>query len=133
MSDRALISLSEEEEGEGKAAAAVLAVCGQEEEEVEHGTALQRKCSECERVHVEAGQNSKKTLSLLAIGILDNNGYHLFSFDNEQWSELPKTIKRPLNNEYLEEINRRAALFNIVPSKAACKQLEEAKDNAVVV
>ena len=90
MSDRDLFSSSEEEEGEGEAAA-VLATCGQEEE-LEHGTASsQPKCSECERVYVEVGQNSKKTLYLLAIGILDNNGNHLFSFDNEPWSELPKT------------------------------------------
>ena len=116
MSDRDLFSLSEdEEEGEGEAAAAVLAACGQEEEEVEHGTASQRKCSECKQVYVEAGQNSKKALYLLAIGTLDNNGNHLFSFNNEPWSELPKTTMRPLNNEYLEEINRRAALFNIIP------------------
>ena len=60
MSDRDLFSLSEEEEGaegEGEAVAAVLAACGQEEE-VEHGTVLQRKCSECKRVYVEVRQNS---------------------------------------------------------------------------
>ena len=118
MLDRDLFSLSEEEEGEGEAA--VLAACGQEEEEVEHGTASQRKCSKCEQVYVEVGQNSKKTLYLLAIGILDNNGNYLFSFDNELWSKLvPKTTMRPLNNEYLEENNRRAALFNIVPRPRA--------------
>jgi hypothetical protein len=68
---------------------------------------------------VEVGQNSKKTLYLLETGILDNNGNHLFSFANEPWSELPKTVIRPLKHEYLEEIYRRAALFNIVPRPRA--------------
>jgi hypothetical protein len=79
-----------------------------------HEAPAQQEYCECQRIYLEA-QNSKKTLHLLAIGLMDQNGADLFSFDNEPWSKLPKTSMRPQNVEYLREINRRAMLYNVQP------------------
>lgn len=57
----------------------------------------------------------KKTLHVLSIGLVIDDGTQLFSFDNEPWSKLPKASMRPQNLEYLREINRRAELYDIVP------------------
>jgi hypothetical protein len=75
--------------------------------------AVQQYCT-CQRVYLEA-QNSKKTLFLLAIGLMDDDGHDIFSFDNEPWSKLPKASMKPQNGEYLREINRRATLYDILP------------------
>ena len=75
--------------------------------------AVQQYCT-CQRVYLEA-QNSKKTLFLLAIGLMDDDGHDVFSFDNEPWSRLPKASMKPQNGEFLREINRRATLYNIQP------------------
>jgi hypothetical protein len=74
---------------------------------------VQQYC-ECQRIYLEA-QNSKKTLRVLSIGLVINDGTQLFSFDNEPWSKLPKASMQPQNLEYLREINRRAELYDIVP------------------
>ncbi len=92
---------------------------GGQEQEQEHAlhslkrTGVQQSC-ECRQINFEA-QNSKKALHVLSIGLVDDDGTHLFSIDNEPWSKLPKASMRPQNLEYLQEINRRAALYDIVP------------------
>ena len=72
-----------------------------------------------QEVYVDSG-NSKKVLYLLSIGLTaddnNNNNAPLFSFDREPWSALGKTsVVRPRNTDYVNEIVRRANLFNIVP------------------
>jgi hypothetical protein len=60
---------------------------------------VQQYC-ECQRIYLEA-QNSKKTLHVLSIGLVFDDGTQPFSFDNELWSKLPKASMRPQNLEYL--------------------------------
>ncbi len=57
---------------------------------------------------------------LLCIGLNQSNSIHqqaeaLFPFKTEPWSLLPKTLMRPKNIDYVNEIVRRATLFNISP------------------
>jgi hypothetical protein len=69
----------------------------------------------CRDVYVDSG-NEKKVLYLLCIGLNRNNDQPLFSFDREPWSVLPKnSLARPRNTDYVNEIKRRADLFNIIP------------------
>ena len=64
---------------------------------------VQQYC-ECQQIYLEA-KNSKKTLHVLAIAqYMDNDGAHLFSFDDKPWSTLPKTSMGLQNCEYLQEI-----------------------------
>lgn len=76
---------------------------------------------ECRRLYVGEGGNSKKILYLLAIGLSDPDdaSRQLFSFDDPPWCTLPKTSMRPRNADYLNEINRRAYRYNILPRPRA--------------
>lgn len=72
-------------------------------------------CCLSQQLYIESG-NNKKVLYLLSIGVRDSNNEPLFSFEREPWSLLPKTsIMRPRNTDYVNEIVRRANLFEIVP------------------
>ena len=67
---------------------------GQEEGQPCHSsqrTGVQQYCK-CQRVYLKA-QNSKKTLHLLCIGLTDDDDNHLFSFEDEPLSKLPKSSK----------------------------------------
>ena len=56
----------------------------------------------------------------MCIGLNCNIEQPLFSFDREPWSILPKnSLVRPRNNDYVNEIKRRADLFNIIPAPRA--------------
>ena len=69
----------------------------------------------CRDVYVDSG-NEKKVLYLLCIGLNRNDDQPLFSFEREPWSVLPKNSSaRPRNTDYVNEIKRRADLFNIIP------------------
>ena len=59
--------------------------------------------------------NEKKVLYLMYIGLNNDNGSPLFSFECEPWSLLPKTALRPKNNDYVKEIARRSNDYNIQP------------------
>ncbi len=71
-----------------------------------------------QEVYVDSG-NSNKVLHLLCIGLTADNinsNAPLFSFNREPWSTLGKTSEvRPQNTDYVNEMVRRANLFNIVP------------------
>ena len=72
-------------------------------------------CCLSQQLYIESG-NNKKVLYLLSIGVRDSNNEPLFSFEREPWSLLPKnSIMRPRNTDYVNEIVRRANLFEIVP------------------
>jgi hypothetical protein len=65
---------------------------------------------QCQQVYEGSG-NEKKVLYLMCIG-LNHNGLPLFSFENEPWSQLPKTsLVRPKNTDYGKEVSRRAILY----------------------
>jgi hypothetical protein len=69
----------------------------------------------CQEIYVDSG-NHKKTLILLCIGLIVNNGdTPLLSLDNEPWSRLPKSSFRPKNTDFVKEIERRANLYNVHP------------------
>jgi hypothetical protein len=69
-------------------------------------------------IYVASG-NEKKVLYLLCIGLNrrgDGNNEPLFSFELEPWSLLPRlSTMRPRNVEYVNEVVRRAKLFNTIP------------------
>ncbi len=70
-----------------------------------------------QEIYVDSG-NSNKVLHLLCIGLTahNNNNAPTFSFDREPWSALGKmSVVRPQNTDYVNEMVRRANLFNIVP------------------
>jgi hypothetical protein len=73
------------------------------------------RCVSQDIVYEDSG-NKKKVLYLLCIG-LNRNKLPLFSFDDEQpWSRLPKTsVVRPQNSHLVQEVSRRAELYNITP------------------
>ena len=73
-------------------------------------------CCVSEQVDVDSG-NEKKILFLLCIGLRNHdNKQPLFSLESEHWSLLPKTsFLCTKNSEYVNEITRRARLFNIAP------------------
>lgn len=73
-------------------------------------------CCVSEQHYVESG-NEKKVLYLLCIGLnCDGGNEPLFSFEREPWSLLSKTsFPRPKNTDFVNEIGRRANLFNITP------------------
>ncbi len=59
----------------------------------------------CQQVHEDSG-NEKKVLYLMCIG-LNHNGLPLFSFDNEPWSLLSKSLLvRPKNPDFGKEVAR---------------------------
>jgi hypothetical protein len=69
----------------------------------------------CQDVYIDSG-NEKKVLYALCIGLNRNDEQPLFSFDRDPWSILPKNLLvRPQNNDYVNEIRRRADLFHINP------------------
>jgi hypothetical protein len=91
--------------------------------------------SVAEKVFVDSG-NEKKVLYLLCVGLRDSNGNDLFSFDDEPWSLLPKTVMRPQSKDYAKEILRRATLFAIRPlprpmNWPRSRQIEWLEDNAI--
>ena len=61
------------------------------------------------------GAEFKENLHLLSIGLIDDDGTCLLSFENEPWSKLPKAAMGPKNLDYLRKANRRAILYDIVP------------------
>jgi hypothetical protein len=82
-----------------------------------------------QQVYIDSG-NEKRVLYLLSVGLsgpsgADNNDDRsssgvekdkpLFSFDDEPWSLLPKSVMRPQSKDYVTEIVRRASLFAISP------------------
>jgi hypothetical protein len=83
-----------------------------------------------QQVYIDSG-NEKKVLYLLSVGLSGPSGADndddsssgvededttpLFSFDDEPWSLLPKTVMRPQSKDYVTEIVRRATLFAISP------------------
>ena len=68
-----------------------------------------------QEVYIDSG-NNKKVLHVLSIGLCNNNNEPLFSFDREPWSGVSKTsAMRPRNNDYVNEIVRRANLFHVAP------------------
>ena len=73
-------------------------------------------CFVSEQVYIDS-ENEKKILFLLCIGLREHdNKQPLFPLESEPWSLLPKTsFLRPKNSDYVNEITRRARLFNIVP------------------
>ena len=87
-----------------KVAAAAAGVIPSEEED----------SSLCQQLYIESG-NKKKVLYLLSIGLMNHNNKPLISFEREPWSLLPKAVLRPRNNDYKNEIVRRATLFNSTP------------------
>lgn len=69
----------------------------------------------CQQIYVESG-NDKKTLFLMCIGLNTIDGdTPLLSLENEPWSRLPKSSFRPKNTDFVEEIARRAKLYNVLP------------------
>ena len=87
-----------------------------------------------QQVYIDSG-NEKKVLYLLSVGLYgrstsgvddsddssrsscadEEEDKPLFSFDDEPWSLLPKTVMRPQSKDYVTEIVRRATLFAISP------------------
>ena len=67
------------------------------------------------RRHYEDSGNNKKVLYLMSIGVTYNDA-PLISFEMVPWSLLPKTTMRPKNTDFGLEIDRRATLYNILPS-----------------
>jgi hypothetical protein len=67
------------------------------------------------RRHYEDSGNNKKVLFLMSIGLTHNDA-PLISFEMVPWSLLPKTTMRPKNTDYGLEVERRATLYNILPS-----------------
>jgi hypothetical protein len=65
------------------------------------------------QVYIDSG-NDKKVLFLLSIGLRFNNE-PLLSVDKEPWSTLPKTVLRPRNNDFINEVLRRAKDMNMNP------------------
>jgi hypothetical protein len=51
----------------------------------------------------------------MSIGVTHNDS-PLMSFEMAPWSLLPKTTMRPKNTDFAIEIDRRATLYNILPS-----------------
>jgi hypothetical protein len=89
------------------------------EEEVRTQEAIAGAGGESQAVNIDSG-NKKKVLYLLSIALNRSNSIHqhseaLFSFETEPWSLLPKTPMHPKNIDYVNEIVRRATLFNISP------------------
>jgi hypothetical protein len=85
-------------------------------------------CCVSEQVYIDSAGNEKKILFLLCIGLRshDNEQPPLFSLESEPWSLLSKTsFLCPKNSDYVNEITRRARLFNIVPvpSNYKCRML----------
>ncbi len=71
--------------------------------------------SPCQQAYEDSG-NDKKVLFLMCIG-LNHNDAPLFSFEMLPWSKLPKTsLVRPKNTDFGVEIDRRAKLYNILPT-----------------
>lgn len=68
------------------------------------------------QVYIGSG-NDKKVLYLLCVGLnRPDRNEPLFLFEIEPWSLLPKSsIVRPKNVDYVNEIMRRAELYNTVP------------------
>ena len=52
----------------------------------------------------------------MSVGIKDKNDEPLFSLKMPPWSSLPKTSLRPRNTDFVIEIDRRAALYDIRPT-----------------
>ena len=81
-----------------------------------------------QQVYIDSG-NEKKVLYLLYVGLNGPSGADndddsssgvekdkpLFSFDDEPWSLLPKSVMRPQSKDFVTEIVRRASLFAISP------------------
>ena len=65
------------------------------------------------QIYVDSG-NDKKVLFMLSIGLRFND-QPLFSVDDEPWSTLPKTVLRPRNNDFVNEVLRRAKDMNMNP------------------
>jgi hypothetical protein len=86
------------------------------EEEGPGITAAQaEELSPCQEVYEGSG-NEKKVLYLMCIGLNHVDDLPLFSFENEPWSQLPKTsLVRPKNTDYGKEVSRRAMLYSICP------------------
>jgi hypothetical protein len=74
-------------------------------------TGVQQSC-ECCRIHMEA-QNSKKTLHVLSIGLMDDDGTHLFSFDT---SHGQNSRRRPCNRRILN-------IFETFTAKLHCTMI----------
>ena len=78
-------------------------------------------CSLSEQWYIDSG-NEKKVLYLLCFGLLNRDKEPLFSLEKEPWSLLPKTLfLRPKNIDFVNEIARRANLFNIAPAPRPVK------------
>ena len=65
------------------------------------------------QIYVDSG-NDKKVLFMLSIGLRFND-QPLFSVDDEPWLTLPKTVLRPRNNDFVNEVLRRAKDMNMNP------------------
>ena len=73
-------------------------------------------CCVSEQHYVNSG-NEKIILFVLCIGLnREGDSKPLFSFEREPWSLLPKaSILRPKNTDFVNEVRRRASLFNVTP------------------
>ena len=65
------------------------------------------------QVYVDSGNQNKKVLFLLCLGLSlsDTNDAPLFSFETEPWSRLPKTEMRPVNVDFAKEVVRRSRIL----------------------
>jgi hypothetical protein len=108
-------SISDTESSVPRAAGAGAGAAAGEEEGPETTATQGEELCQCQQVYEGSG-NEKKVLYLMCIG-LNHNGLPLFSFENEPWSQLPKTsLVRPKNTDYGKEVSRRAILYSTCPA-----------------